>query len=103
MDDWVMDIVKQFEAVPAWSWCLQFISLISQFVGAELNARRKIVGFYILMFANITLIIIHFTSSLWVLLILDLLYLRINIRGVRHWGSLNPASVGPVVRKIFRF
>lgn len=103
MDEWGLWIVKQFEGIPTWSWILQSIAIFTQFLGAELNARLKINGFYVLMIANITLAIIHIISGLWIVLILDVLYFRINIRGLRTWGAKKPDSVPLLVRKILRF
>jgi len=103
MHEWVLSVLKNFEGVPAWSWALQVVAVITQFLGAELNARLKISGFYILMIANLTLFVIHITAGLWLILILDVLYFRINIKGLRTWGAKKPESVPPFVRKLLRF
>ena len=74
-------------AVPAWSWVLQTVGLVTAYVGAELNARMRIEGFHIWIASNLALAVLHAASSLWLLLILDLLFLRINVVGIRRWRA----------------
>jgi nicotinamide riboside transporter PnuC len=74
-----------FEAVPAWSWALQAVGLVTAYVGAELNARRRIDGFYVWLASNVALAILHGASHLWLLLVLDMLFLRVNLMGIARW------------------
>lgn len=75
-------------AVPSWSWALQAIGLATAYAGAELNARRRVEGFHVWLASNVALAILHAASSLWLLLLLDLLFFRVNVIGIRKWRSL---------------
>lgn len=74
-----------FEAVPAWSWALQAVGLVTAYVGAELNARRRIEGFHVWLASNVALAVLHAASHLWLLFVLDLLFLRVNLMGMSRW------------------
>ena len=76
---------SSFEAVPAWSWALQAVGLATAYVGAELNARQRIEGFHVWLASNVALAALHAASHLWLLLVLDLLFLRVNVLGIRRW------------------
>jgi nicotinamide riboside transporter PnuC len=89
---------SSFEAVPAWSWALQAVGLATAYVGAELNARQRIEGFHVWLASNVALAALHAASHLWLLLVLDLLFLRVNVLGIRRWrrdASLASASSPP--------
>ena len=75
----------EFYGVPWWNWLLQAIGLVSSYAGAELNSRLDFRGFYIWIFSNIVLFVLHATSALWLLCLLDVGYLRLNLRGILHW------------------
>lgn len=89
-------IRSAFEAVPAWSWALQAVGLATAYLGAELNARRRIEGFYVWLASNVALAVLHAASHLWLLLVLDLLFLRVNLMGISRWrreaAALEPAG-----------
>lgn len=74
-----------YHSVPWWSWLLQGIGVVASYVGAELNARLRIEGFYVWFIANSALFVVHAASGLWALALLDVLYFRINMTGVRKW------------------
>ncbi len=78
-------IVLAAAGVPWWSWVLQAIGVAASYVGAELNARMRIEGFYVWLVANAVLLVVHVSSGLWELALLDVLYFRINLVGIRHW------------------
>lgn len=78
-------IRSEFESVPAWSWTLQAVGLATAYVGAELNARRRVEGFYVWIASNVALGALHIASHLWRLFVLDLLFLRVNLLGVSRW------------------
>lgn len=80
--DWLRNAVA---SVPAWSWILQALGVATAYAGAELNARRRIEGFHIWIASNVALAILHAASHLWLLLALDLLFLRVNFIGIRRW------------------
>ena len=75
------------DTVPLWNWALQAVGLATAYVGAELNARQWIEGFHIWLASNLALGILHAATGLWLLLVLDLLFLRVNILGIRSWAS----------------
>jgi len=75
------------DTVPLWNWALQAVGLATAYVGAELNARQRIEGFHIWLASNLALGILHAATGLWLLLVLDLLFLRVNILGIRRWAS----------------
>jgi nicotinamide riboside transporter PnuC len=77
---------SSFEAVPAWSWALQAVGLATAYVGAELNARQRVEGFHVWLASNVALAVLHAGSQLWLLLVLDLLFLRVNVLGIRRWS-----------------
>lgn len=82
-------VVNQFQGVPWWNWTLQALGLVTSYIGAELNARQKVEGFYLWIFGNIALGALHLVTGLWLLLVLDLLYLRVNIMGIGRWRQLS--------------
>lgn len=73
--------------LPWWNWAFQIVGLVTSYVGAELNARKRVAGFYVWLVANVALFGVHCASGLWMLALLDLLYFRINLMGIRVWKS----------------
>lgn len=89
----MFEAIKQtFLEVPAWSWTLQAIGLVTAYAGAELNARMRIEGFHVWLASNVALAILHAASSLWLLLALDILFFRVNVIGIRKWKAAPPNS-----------
>ena len=86
-------IKHAIDAVPAWNWALQALGLVTSYVGAELNARMRISGFYVWFVSNVALGILHAVAGLWLLLLLDALFFRVNIRGVLTWSRRYPEQV----------
>lgn len=84
-----------FETVPAWNWALQAVGLATAYVGAELNARRRIEGFHVWLASNVALAVLHAASHLWLLLVLDLLFLRVNLMGISRWRREAAAALEP--------
>ena len=78
--------------LPWWNWALQTLGLVTSYGGAELNSRMDIRGFYVWMFSNIVLFVLHATFGLWVLCVLDLAYFRVNVRGIAHWHRVMPLA-----------
>lgn len=78
-------LLNAVAAVPAWNWALQAAGLVTAYGGAELNARRKVEGFHLWIVSNVTLAVLHGAGHLWLLLVLDLLFLRVNVLGIRRW------------------
>lgn len=76
---------QQFHQLPLWNWFLQAVGLCTAYAGAELNARRRREGFFVWMVSNVVLATLHFASGLWLLLILDIMFFRVNIIGLRRW------------------
>ncbi len=85
---WLASLHAIWARLPWWNWSLQLLGLVSSYIGAELNARRQVQGFYVWLLANVALFVVHVASGLWALAVLDLAYFRINIRGIRHWRGL---------------
>lgn len=78
-------LTQDLGGTPLWNWLLQAIGLASSYAGAELNARMKVSGFYIWIGSNVCLGILHATSGLWGLLVLDLLFFKVNCQGIARW------------------
>ncbi len=76
--------------VPLWSWVLQGLGLVTAYVGAELNARKSRSGFHVWLVSNVTLAILHAGTGLWLLFVLDLMFFRINVIGLRRWSRARP-------------
>jgi len=90
----LQEFTSSLQAVPAWSWVLQGIGLVTAYLGAELNARLRIEGFQLWIASNVVLGVLHAASGLWLLLVLDLLFLRVNVRGIRNWNGSTKQNVG---------
>ncbi len=73
-------------AVPSWIWFLQMAGFTTAYAGAELNARMRIEGFYLWLVSNLALAAVHAHAGLWLLLLLDLFFLRVNLRGATRWA-----------------
>jgi hypothetical protein len=80
------------DGLPLWNWILQAAGLITSYIGAELNSRAKRSGFAVWISSNVILGTIHAASGLWLLLVLDVLYVRINVAGLRRWRTTAPSS-----------
>lgn len=78
-------LTLELGGTPLWNWFLQALGLASSYAGAELNARMKVSGFYIWIGSNICLGILHAASGLWGLLLLDLLFFKVNCQGIARW------------------
>ena len=74
--------------LPWWNWTLQIVGLVASYLGAELNARKRVTGFYVWLVANVVLFCVHCASGIWILAVLDVLYFRINLMGIRKWKSI---------------
>lgn len=83
-------LTQPINGTPLWNWALQAIGVLTAYIGAELNARGKIAGFPVWMVSNLVLAIIHIVSGLWLLFVLDLLFLRVNFVGLRRWRKMPP-------------
>lgn len=73
--------------LPWWNWLLQAIGITLAYLGAELNSRLDVRGFFLWMAANLVLFMVHVTSGLVLLSILDLIYIRLNIRALQRWAE----------------
>ena len=73
--------------VPAWNWLLQAAGLLTAYVGAELNARQRPEGFVVWIASNAALSALHALTGLWLLFVLDLLFFRVNVMGLRRWHA----------------
>ena len=78
--------------LPWWNWALQGAGLVSSYLGAELNSRMDIRGFYIWLASNVTLVVLHAASGLWLLCLLDVAYVRINLHGIARWRKARLAN-----------
>jgi hypothetical protein len=78
-------LTTQLHGLPVWNWALQAVGLTLAYSGAELNARKSIAGFRIWIASNIVLGIVHAVTGLWLLLVLDFLFLRVNVLGLVRW------------------
>jgi hypothetical protein len=80
---------------PWWSWVLQGTGLVLAYAGAELNSRLNATGFRLWIAANAALFLVHVTSGLPLLAILDVIYIRLNFRAIQRWTTARPPT--PVV------
>jgi hypothetical protein len=73
--------------LPWWNWVLQASGMALAYLGAELNSRLDARGFRSWIAANIALFVLHLISGLVLLGILDLLYIRLNVRAIQRWSA----------------
>jgi nicotinamide riboside transporter PnuC len=85
-----MSLPAAIANVPAWNWALQGVGLVTAYVGAELNARMRLSGFYLWLVSNVVLAVLHGLAGLWLLLVLDGLFFRVNVLGIVRWSRLHP-------------
>lgn len=85
-------VLHVWQTLPWWNWALQAVGLVASYVGAELNARLRVEGFHVWLVANVALFVVHVSSGLWALALLDVLYLRINFLGMRKWKQQAPSA-----------
>lgn len=94
-----MSLEATLAAVPAWNWALQAVGLATAYAGAELNARLRISGFYCWLVSNVVLAVLHAAAGLWLLLVLDVLFFRVNLLGIARWSRQHPGQVPAWLRK----
>lgn len=87
-------LTQDLGGTPLWNWLLQAIGLASSYAGAELNARMKVSGFYIWIASNVCLGVLHAASGLWGLLVLDLLFFKVNCQGIARWRERSESRPG---------
>ena len=75
----------ELSGVPIWNWLLQGVGLCTAYAGAELNARQRPEGFALWIISNAALSTLHALTGLWLLFVLDLLFFRVNVTGLRRW------------------
>jgi hypothetical protein len=73
--------------LPWWNYLLQASGMALAYLGAELNSRLDARGFRVWIAANMALFVLHLISGLVLLGILDLLYLRLNVRAIQRWHA----------------
>jgi hypothetical protein len=95
-----MSWVSTLAAVPAWNWTLQAVGLVTAYAGAELNARLRISGFYCWLVSNVALAVLHAAAGLWLLLVLDVLFFRVNILGIARWGRRHPEQLPAWLQRV---
>lgn len=71
--------------LPWWNWVLQIVGISMSYFGAILNTRMDIRGFYVWLFSNTILLILHAVAGLWLLCLLDIAYYQINLKGIMNW------------------
>jgi hypothetical protein len=89
-------------AVPAWNWGLQGLGVVTGYVGAELNARMRIEGFFLWLVSNVALGLLHAFTGQWLLLVLDVLFFRVNLVGIRHSSNMRPELFPRWARTLLR-
>lgn len=88
--DW---LAVQFYGVSVWSWMLQFFGMVLSLVAADLNARLNVKCFFLWILGGSMMIGVHIMSGLWLLLIMDFIYLNINYRGLKRWAKEKPEDM----------
>jgi nicotinamide riboside transporter PnuC len=81
---------------------LQVIGVITGYVGAEMNASMRIEGFFLWLASNVALGVLHVFRGLWLLLVLDALFVRVNLVGIRHWSRERPKPFPRWTRTLLR-
>jgi hypothetical protein len=81
--------------LPWRNWLLQASGMTLAYLGAELNSRLNARGVHAWIAANIALFVLHLLSGLVLLGILDLLYIRLNVRALQRWTAAQKQT-GPV-------
>lgn len=89
-------------AVPAWNWGLQGLGVVTGYAGAELNARMRIDRFFLWLVSNVALGLLHAFTGLWLLLVLDVLFFRVSLVGIRHWSRERPETLPDWARTLLR-
>jgi hypothetical protein len=89
-------------AVPAWNWGLQGIGVLAGYAGAELNASMRIEGFFLWLASNIALGLLHAFTGQWLLLVLDVLFFRVSLLGIRNWARERPETLPAWARTVLR-
>lgn len=85
--------------LPLWNWALQAVGLVAAYIGAELNAQMRLSGFYAWTIGNCALLNVNALAGLWLLVVLHVLYLRINAKGVVTWSKRFPDQAPRWLRK----
>jgi len=49
-------------------------------------------GFYVWLCSNLTLLVLHIASGLWLLALLDVAYFRLNLYGILRWKQARSVS-----------
>ncbi|MFT7722206.1 MAG: hypothetical protein QM788_05180 [Roseateles sp.] len=93
---------EEIHGLPVWNWLLQALIICGSYTGAVLNSRLRLSGFYFYSIGTGLIAILHFTSGMWLLFVLDLLYLRINILGIFMWAKKYPDQCPKVLRRWVR-
>lgn len=86
----LQSLQSAFLAVPAWNWLLQGVGVLTAYVGAELIAHMRIRGYYLWVVSNLALGTLHAITGFWLLLVMDLLFLKLSIRGILRWARQFP-------------
>ena len=89
-------------AVPAWNWGLQGIGVLAGYAGAELNASMRIEGFFLWLASNIALGLLHAFTGQWLLLVLEVLFFRVSLLGIRTWARERPETLPAWARAVMR-
>jgi len=86
-------LAHQFQGVSIWSWIFQFFGIVLSLIAAELNAKLDVRCFFLWILGGSMMIGVHVISGLWLLLVMDFLYLNINYRGLRRWAQETPEDM----------
>jgi nicotinamide riboside transporter PnuC len=87
-------VAMNYQGHPWWSWLLQGIGVVLAYSGAELNSRLNVRGFSLWIAANVALFLVHVTSGLALLSILDVIYIRLNVRAIQRWKTTRTHTDG---------
>lgn len=84
---------EQWASVPWWNWLLQLVSIGTSYYGAILNMRMRVSGYVVWTVGTVILAVLHVAGNLWLLLILDALFLHLNIKGFLLWARQKPEQI----------
>lgn len=99
----LLDALREaLSAVPAWNWSLQALGVVAGYMGAELNAGMRIEGFFVWLVSNLALGVLHACTGQWLLLVLDVLFFRVGLVGIRKWARERPETLPAWARSLLR-
>lgn len=93
MESFATWIAAAFHGITWWVWMLQFFGVVLSLIAADMNSRMNIYCFYLWSAAGLMMLVVHVTADLWLLIVMDILYLNINYRAIKRWSVHRPGDI----------